>query len=125
MSKRDAPVAIISMAQQARPNVIGHMLDSRAQLIACSRVVVKKFSSARPSSQPISATPCLLCECASYPIEVSSFPQVSEADQENPEKDQDIPEGEPSQIAPRFRCNRRQILVRDVSRRAGGQELPR
>src|SRR5271165_6085285 len=55
MSKREAPVAIISMAQQARPKVIGHMLDSRAQLIACSRLVAMKPSSAkRPSSQPIS-----------------------------------------------------------------------
>src|SRR5947209_5984918 len=53
MSKREAPVAIISMAQQARPKVIGHMLDSRAQLIACSRDVVKTFSSEIPSSHPI------------------------------------------------------------------------
>ena len=39
-SKRLAPAAIISIAQQARPNVIGQMLDCRAQLIACSTVVV-------------------------------------------------------------------------------------
>src|SRR5207237_3345452 len=32
MSKRPAPVAIISIAQQARPNVIGQMADLRAQL---------------------------------------------------------------------------------------------
>src|SRR5437773_12541008 len=119
MSYLEAPVAIISMAQQARPKVIGHMLDSRAQLIACSRVVVKKFSSERPSSQPISATPCLLCESAPNPIKVSSFPQVGEADEENAEKDQRIPEGEPGQITPGFRRHRRQIPVRDVSRRAG------
>src|SRR5215211_5031645 len=37
------------MAQQARPNVIGQMLDCRAQLIACSTVVVKTFSSSRAS----------------------------------------------------------------------------
>ena len=49
MSKRLAPAAIISMAQQARPNVIGQMLDCRAQLIACSTVVVMTFSSKRPS----------------------------------------------------------------------------
>src|SRR5712692_4333884 len=54
MSKREAPVAIISMAQQARPKVIGHMLDSRAQLIACSSDVVMTFSSLKtPSSHPI------------------------------------------------------------------------
>src|SRR5882672_1765644 len=32
MSKRPAPVAIISMAQQASPKVIGHKADLRAQL---------------------------------------------------------------------------------------------
>src|SRR5213082_3159275 len=32
MSKRPAPVAIISMAQQASPNVIGHSADLRPQL---------------------------------------------------------------------------------------------
>src|SRR5215471_15534588 len=53
MSKREAPVAIISMAQHARPNVMGHMLDSRAQLIACSSDVVMTLSSNRPSSQPM------------------------------------------------------------------------
>src|SRR6516225_9450082 len=53
MSYREAPVAIISMAQQASPNVIGHMLDSRAQLIACSSDVVMTLSSKRPSSKPI------------------------------------------------------------------------
>src|SRR5690349_9165025 len=105
------------MAQQARPKVIGHILDSRAQLMACSSVVVTKFSSERPSSQPMSTTPtagqpllanganqlfslggrhrrlntgsaCLLCERTPYPVQVSSFPQVSETDEENTEKDQ-------------------------------------
>src|ERR1700682_2899749 len=53
MSYLEAPVAIISMAQHARPKVIGHMLDSRAQLIACSSVVATTLSSNRPSSHPI------------------------------------------------------------------------
>src|SRR5205085_9121390 len=53
MSKREQPTAIISMAQHARPKVIGHMLDSRAQLMACSSEVVMTLSSNRPSSQPI------------------------------------------------------------------------
>src|SRR6202158_3755649 len=39
MSKRDAPVAIISIAQQARPNVIGQSADLRAQLKTKSTVV--------------------------------------------------------------------------------------
>ncbi len=40
MSKRDAPVAIISIAQQASPNVMGHSADFRAQLKTKSTVVV-------------------------------------------------------------------------------------
>src|SRR5438045_3054681 len=40
MSKRDAPVAIISMAQQASPKVIGQSADLRAQLKTKSTVVV-------------------------------------------------------------------------------------
>src|SRR5260370_7970413 len=40
MSKRDAPVAIISMAQHASPKVIGHNADLRAQLNTKSTVVV-------------------------------------------------------------------------------------
>jgi hypothetical protein len=39
------------MAQQARPKVIGQMLDCRAQLIACSTEVRTRFSSNRPSIQ--------------------------------------------------------------------------
>jgi hypothetical protein len=56
MSYREAPVAIISIAQQAKPNVIGHMLDSRAQLMACSSDVVMTLSSKRPSSHPIASS---------------------------------------------------------------------
>src|SRR5215467_14073164 len=40
MSKRDAPVAIISIAQHARPKVIGQSADFRAQLKTKSTVVV-------------------------------------------------------------------------------------
>ena len=57
LEQREQPTAIISMAQQARPKVIGHMLDSRAQLIACSSDVVMTLSSNRPSSQPIVTAP--------------------------------------------------------------------
>src|SRR5678816_4725247 len=39
-SKRDAKVAIISMAQQARPNVTGHTDDFRAQFRNASAAVV-------------------------------------------------------------------------------------
>src|SRR2546423_7579081 len=49
MSYRGSPTAIISIAQQASPKVSGQTLDWRAQLIACSTVVVMTFSSKRPS----------------------------------------------------------------------------
>src|SRR5262249_41218614 len=45
MSKREAPVAIISIAQQANPNVIGQRADLRAQLNTKSTVVVMIFFS--------------------------------------------------------------------------------
>src|SRR5262249_6232778 len=45
ISKRDAPVAIISIAQQARPKVIGQRADFRAQLNSASTVVVMIFFS--------------------------------------------------------------------------------
>src|SRR5436309_13371728 len=100
MSKRLAPVAIISIAQQARPKVIGHMLDCRAQLIACSSDVVMTLSSNRPSSQPMGelrmevesvfvqdrqltppvrggpGLPGPLGRQASHPVEVAAPPQV-------------------------------------------------
>src|SRR5574337_474993 len=44
-SKREAPVAIISIAQQARPKVIGQGEDLRAQLKSHSTVVVTTFGS--------------------------------------------------------------------------------
>src|ERR1044071_10454246 len=40
ISNRDAPVAIISIAQQASPKVIGQSADLRAQLKTKSTVVV-------------------------------------------------------------------------------------
>ena len=45
MSYREADAAIISIAQQARPNPIGQIDDSRAQLRMRSMLVVMKLSS--------------------------------------------------------------------------------
>ena len=52
-SYRDAPVAIISMAQQASPNESGHGEEERAQLKIQSREVIKTLSSNFPSITPI------------------------------------------------------------------------
>src|SRR5574337_1349072 len=55
-SKREAPAAIISIAQQARPKVIGQGEDLRAQLKSHSTVVVITFGSAcLLSNNPISS----------------------------------------------------------------------
>src|SRR5262245_16323126 len=51
MSNREAPVAIISIAQQARPKVIGQRADLRAQLNRKSAAVVTIFFSNRFSIQ--------------------------------------------------------------------------
>src|SRR3990172_5711532 len=47
-SKRDAPMDIISMAQQAKPNDIGHREDLRAQLMAWSSEAVMMPSQPGP-----------------------------------------------------------------------------
>ena len=49
------PTAIISMAQQARPKVIGQMLDSRHQFRSQSTLVVRTFSSNCFSRNPMDA----------------------------------------------------------------------
>src|SRR6185295_678729 len=51
MSNRLAPTAIISIAQHARPKVIGHTLLARPQLIAQSSDVMIRPSSNRFSIQ--------------------------------------------------------------------------
>jgi hypothetical protein len=45
MSYREETLAIISMAQQANPNVIGHKDDLRAQQTRASRFVVMTLAS--------------------------------------------------------------------------------
>src|SRR5437763_9122737 len=54
-SLRELVAAIISMAQQARPNVAGHKEDLRAQLTSASRLVVNTSgkASANTLSRPI------------------------------------------------------------------------
>src|SRR5207253_10063753 len=53
ISNRAVEDAIISIAQQARPNVIGHTADFRAQLKTYSTVVIRQFFSYLFCSQPI------------------------------------------------------------------------
>src|SRR6185295_6693386 len=55
MSYRDDTVAIISIAQQARPNVIGNNADFRDQFTSASRLVVRIFASNCRSNKLICA----------------------------------------------------------------------
>src|SRR2546425_12243836 len=55
MSYRDDTVAIIAMAQQASPNVIGQRDPLRHQLMAASRVVVTMLASSDRSISPINS----------------------------------------------------------------------
>src|SRR5438876_12224756 len=52
ISKREADIDIISIAQQARPNDIGQIEFLRAQLIAAPSLVVMRLSESTPSSKP-------------------------------------------------------------------------
>jgi hypothetical protein len=57
MSMRELTAAIISIAQQARPNVAGMNALPRAQLAALSSVVVHRRSSTNWSSSGPSSSP--------------------------------------------------------------------
>src|SRR5262245_6396678 len=105
------------MAQHARPNVIGHMLDSRAQAMPCSSVVTRTFSSLkRPSSQPMifdssqGLRPWLLCAyflfeglfgfhggfpvvlIGAHPVDIATSPDVREADHQDAKEYKNVKE---------------------------------
>src|SRR5947209_213697 len=110
------------MAQHARPNVIGHMLDSRAQLMTCSSEVVMTPSSKRPCNHPIDSGPPILFSAradqhagglarwwgrrggggfgcrTSHPGQVAALPQIGEADEQDAEEEQDIGQREPAEV---------------------------
>src|SRR5262245_10431497 len=67
-SYRDEEVAIISMAQQARPNVIGHKADFRDQFTTASRLVVRIFASNCLSRKLICSTPSWQKEIVGIPF---------------------------------------------------------
>src|SRR3954471_13130866 len=94
-SRRDAPACIISTAQQASPNVIGHIEPVRAQLSNASEVVVTKprsisglspsgrrMSSTRPSGSGLFIRPSTVCSTLmeSLPFQRSLLPDIGEAD---------------------------------------------
>src|SRR6266566_9995346 len=60
MSKRDADMDIISMAQQARPKLMGHSDDLRAQFTAWSSLVKMRPSCAEDCSVATDVSPIRL-----------------------------------------------------------------
>src|SRR5215211_7510699 len=73
-SYRDDTLAIISMAQQARPNVIGHKADFLAQLTTASRLVVMMLAS-NCRSKKLTVPPSAL-----VPFQRPFFPGVPKSD---------------------------------------------
>ena len=71
ISKRDAPIDIISIAQQASPNVIGQIEFLRVQLTVASSVVMT-MPSGTPSPKTSSLTTFLPFSTSTYGPKLSS-----------------------------------------------------
>src|SRR4029453_230571 len=98
MSYRPQLIAIISMAQHARPNVTGQMADRRAHCTIFSTVVVRTGISMSAMSLPA-------------PVECAFAPDVDVAGQQQREERHDLPETSLAQLAER---NRPGIQKRDL-----------
>src|SRR3954464_11950008 len=85
-SYRPAPVAIISMAQQARPNVAGHRDDLRVQLTSFS-TVVSRTPPGSFSSRPI------VCPL-SLPVEPAATPDIGVGEEHRGDEDDHLDQSE-------------------------------
>src|SRR6185369_13522138 len=100
-SVRGPPACIISMAQQARPNIMYQRDDFRVQLRKSSTVVVSAISGTElisdiPSSRRAPETRGLLALGGQLlqPLEVALRPHVDEADGQDADEHHDLDEGE-------------------------------
>src|SRR5712692_6090182 len=91
-SCRASMTAIISIAQQARPNCMGQIEERRAQLMTESTVVVTTLSSNRLSIRPMRAFLPRLC-----PVERLALPAVDVADDQDRQEDHHLHETEEAQ----------------------------
>src|SRR5689334_3014388 len=83
------------MAQQARPKVIGHRLDLRAQLTTLSTVEKTTLSPNRFWMTPvISVMPYLSPILGAHPLEVALAPDVGEPHHEDRDEDEAFHEGD-------------------------------
>src|SRR5256885_9077389 len=93
MSYREQLIAIISMAQHARPKVTGQMDERRAHCTIFSTVVVRTgISDSRPMS-------CFLVA----PVERALAPDVDVAEEQQQHEQDDLGESVPPEIAQRHR----------------------
>src|SRR6187455_380232 len=100
-SDRGPPACIISMAQQARPNIMYQSDDFRVQLRRSSTLVVSTISGSElisdiPSSRraPEARRLVALGRHLLQPLEVALRPHVDEADREDADEHDDLDQGE-------------------------------
>src|SRR5579884_4056309 len=87
MSKRGPPTAIISKAQQAKPNCAGHSELFRDQLTSCSTLVSRKPLGSC-SSRPIT---CLRpCSRQSVPVQTAPAPDVHVRERDGGDEQHDL-----------------------------------
>src|SRR4051794_21044433 len=89
-SYRPAPEAIISIAQQARPNVTGHSDDLRVQLTSFS-TLVSRMPLGSFSASPISPAP------RSVPLEPAAPPDVGVREEHGADEDDHLDQPEHAQ----------------------------
>src|SRR6266478_6582009 len=102
-SARGPPVCIISIAQQARPNIMYQTDDFRVQLRKSSTLVVSAISGAvlisdmaRSRRPPGGRARLLLHRQALQPLEVPLHPHVDEPDREDADEERNLGEREHS-----------------------------
>src|SRR5690348_5177173 len=102
MSYREQLMAIISIAQHARPNVTGQIEDRRAHCTIFSTVVVSTgMSASRPMASHRTAAVGKRRFVA--PVERALAPDVDVAEQQQHHEQQDLHEPVPAEIAQRHR----------------------
>src|SRR5436309_263082 len=113
-SYRDAPVAIISMAQHARPKVMGQSDPERAQLKSLSSDAMTTLSSNFPSKTPMLSSPSLRRKLHGmqfllrpgrlfqvfrlHPLQIPFGPDVRKTHSQNGDKYQSLDEGKHAEL---------------------------
>src|SRR6185503_6693256 len=87
------------MAQQARPKVMGHRLDLRAQFTTLSTVVKTRLSPNRFWIGPLISVIPLVPVLGAHPFQVSLAPDVGERHHEDADEHQALGEGEEPELA--------------------------